>query len=45
MEKDVPAVISALDHFFPPLENVMVEYKRGLPIEETKLSQVSGSCI
>lgn len=39
MEKDVPAVIGALDHFFPSPENV-VEYKRGLPIETIKPSQV-----
>lgn len=43
MEKDVPAVIGALDYFFPPPENVAVEYKRGLPIEETKPSQVCAS--
>ncbi|XP_032671428.1 diphosphomevalonate decarboxylase [Odontomachus brunneus] len=38
MEKDVPAVMGALNYFFPPSENI-VEYKRGLPIETTKPSQ------
>ncbi|XP_029163993.1 diphosphomevalonate decarboxylase [Nylanderia fulva] len=36
LEKDVPTVIGVLNHFLPPLENVAIEYKRGLPIEEVK---------
>ncbi|XP_014487134.1 PREDICTED: diphosphomevalonate decarboxylase [Dinoponera quadriceps] len=39
MEEDLPAVIGALDHFFPPPEDNTVLYKRGLRIEETKPSQ------
>ncbi|KYN12825.1 Diphosphomevalonate decarboxylase [Trachymyrmex cornetzi] len=38
LEKDVPAVIGVLDHFFPPSENA-IEYRRGLPVEEIKPSQ------
>ncbi|XP_050458714.1 diphosphomevalonate decarboxylase [Cataglyphis hispanica] len=36
LEKDVPAVMGVLNHFFPPLENVEIEYKRGLSVEEIK---------
>ncbi|KYQ59823.1 Diphosphomevalonate decarboxylase [Trachymyrmex zeteki] len=38
LEKDVPAVIGVLDHFFPPPENSL-EYRRGLPVEGIKPSQ------
>ncbi|XP_071635505.1 diphosphomevalonate decarboxylase [Temnothorax longispinosus] len=36
LEKDVSAVIGVLDHFFPPSENVTIEYRRGLPVEGIK---------
>ncbi|CAL1686204.1 unnamed protein product [Lasius platythorax] len=36
LEKDVPTVMGVLNHFFPPLENVAVDYKRGLSVEEIK---------
>ncbi|KAM0736788.1 Diphosphomevalonate decarboxylase [Formica fusca] len=36
LEKDVPAVMGVLNHFFPPLENVTIEYKKGLSVEEIK---------
>lgn len=36
LEKDVPTVMGVLNHFFPPLENIATEYKRGLAIEEVK---------
>ena len=39
LEKDVPAVLGVLDHFFPPLKDNLVEYRRGLPIETVKPSQ------
>lgn len=39
LEKDVPALVGVLDYFFPPPENVTVEYKRGLPVEGIKPSQ------
>ena len=39
LEKDVPAVLGMLDHFFPPLKDNLVEYRRGLPIETVKPSQ------
>lgn len=39
LEKDVPAVIGILDHFFPPSENIAIEYRRGLPVEGIKPSQ------
>ncbi|XP_076248606.1 mevalonate diphosphate decarboxylase isoform X2 [Calliopsis andreniformis] len=39
LEKDVPAIIGVLDHFFPPLKDTLVEYRKGLPIETVKPSQ------
>ncbi|XP_072757603.1 diphosphomevalonate decarboxylase [Anoplolepis gracilipes] len=39
LEKDVSAVMGILNHFFPPLENVTIEYKRGLSVEEIKPSK------
>ncbi|XP_029678767.1 diphosphomevalonate decarboxylase [Formica exsecta] len=36
LEKDVPAVMGVLNYFFPPLENVTIEYKKGLSVEEIK---------
>ncbi|XP_031826549.1 mevalonate diphosphate decarboxylase isoform X2 [Nomia melanderi] len=39
LEKDVPTVMGVIDHFFPPLQDNLVEYKKGLPIETVKPSQ------
>ncbi|XP_011153018.1 diphosphomevalonate decarboxylase isoform X1 [Harpegnathos saltator] len=39
MEKDVPGIIGVLDYFFPPPENIAIEYKRGLPIKGIEPSQ------
>jgi len=36
----VPAVIGILDYFFPPFENIAIEYRRGLLVEGVKPSQV-----
>ncbi|XP_019883286.1 diphosphomevalonate decarboxylase isoform X2 [Camponotus floridanus] len=36
LEKDVPTVMGVLNYFFPPVANVAIEYKRGLPVEEIK---------
>ncbi|XP_011163916.1 diphosphomevalonate decarboxylase isoform X1 [Solenopsis invicta] len=40
LEKDVPAVIGVLDYFFPPPQNVAIEYRRGLSVEGIEPSQV-----
>ncbi|RLU22873.1 hypothetical protein DMN91_005151 [Ooceraea biroi] len=39
LEKDVPAIAGILNHFFPPPENVAVEYKKGIPVEGVEPSQ------
>ncbi|KZC08258.1 Diphosphomevalonate decarboxylase, partial [Dufourea novaeangliae] len=39
LEKDVPEVMSILDHFFPPLQDNLVEYRKGLSIETIKPSE------
>lgn len=41
LEKDVPAIMGILDHIFPPLQDTLVEYRKGLPIEAVKPSQVN----
>lgn len=41
LEKDVPIVMGVLDYFFPPSEDVLIEYKKGLPIDAVKPSEVN----
>ena len=38
LQKDVPLVLAAIKHFFPPKDENFV---RGLPIEEISLEQVN----
>ncbi|XP_011497479.1 PREDICTED: diphosphomevalonate decarboxylase [Ceratosolen solmsi marchali] len=33
LEKDVPEFVSVLDHYFPSIENINIEYKKGIAIE------------
>lgn len=33
LEKDVAQFVSVLDYFFPPIENSIAEYRKGMPIE------------
>lgn len=33
-------MVGVLDHFFPPSENIAIEYRRGLPVEKMIPSQV-----
>nr|XP_033328365.1 diphosphomevalonate decarboxylase [Megalopta genalis] len=39
LEKDVPEVMGVIDYFFPPLQDNLVEYRKGLPMETVKPSQ------
>ncbi|XP_034195922.1 mevalonate diphosphate decarboxylase isoform X1 [Osmia lignaria lignaria] len=41
LEKEVPIVMGILDYFFPPSEDVLIEYKKGLPIDTVKPSEVN----
>nr|XP_050847794.1 diphosphomevalonate decarboxylase isoform X1 [Vespula vulgaris] len=39
LEKDMPQLVAILDHYFPPDNNNLDSYKRGIPIETKQLSQ------
>ncbi|XP_053994639.1 diphosphomevalonate decarboxylase isoform X1 [Hylaeus volcanicus] len=39
LEKSVSEVMGVIDHFFPPSQDTLVEYRKGLPIETIKPSQ------
>ncbi|XP_076650046.1 mevalonate diphosphate decarboxylase [Halictus rubicundus] len=39
LEKDVPEVMGVIDYFFPALQDNLVEYRKGLPIETVKPPQ------
>ncbi|XP_076171411.1 mevalonate diphosphate decarboxylase [Ptiloglossa arizonensis] len=39
LENNVPEIMGILDYFFPPLQDNLVEYRKGLPIEVIKPSQ------
>ncbi|XP_017792223.1 PREDICTED: diphosphomevalonate decarboxylase [Habropoda laboriosa] len=39
LEENTPEFMGVLDYFFPPLEDTLVEYKKGLPIEAAKPSK------
>lgn len=40
LEKDVPELLGILDHYFPPVVDNNVEYRKGISIEVTPSSQV-----
>nr|XP_003702160.1 PREDICTED: diphosphomevalonate decarboxylase [Megachile rotundata] len=39
LKTDVPKFMGVLDYYFPPLEDVLVEYKKGLSIDAVKPSE------
>lgn len=39
----MPQLVAILDHYFPPDNNNLDSYKRGIPIETEQLSQVCTS--
>lgn len=39
LEKDMPQLVAILDHYFPPDNNSLDSYKKGIPIETEQLSQ------
>ena len=41
LEKDVPEFSAVLDYFFPPPIDAIIEYKKGIPIQQAKLSRVN----